>query len=663
MKANDNIAQKQAEGQEKLSAIRSDLNEFLASDKSAEEKAAVRKAMVTSMRRIATLHGIASVPEILAFDADQAEAKAQAKAEREAAKQAEKQARAAEKRAARQAARDAKKESLKSDETHDALCQYFRPLGFNDGLFYFLPRSSQQVVELSASQLGVPTNLFQLAPEFVWQEIFGDDEGRWFSSSAAGYLINEMAIPHGVYSARNTRGRGVWEDKGRTVVHLGDYMIVDGKETNIADFNSRFTYALGEAIDIDLSKPITAAEGREIRRMIGLSRFDRPASATLLAGFVFTAPICGALEWRPHVYLIGPAGSGKSALFNSVSRLIGSVAVYATGTDSSAAGVRQHLKYDSRPVVFDEFEGRDAAAKSTLSSIMSLARQSSSDYGARALKGTKDGSGTSYVVRSSFFFSSINLNVHDRADEERVTVISLRAGNENAKAAEDARWQERNRLFAKYSHDGTPARLIARAVRMLPTIRECVNIFRSVVLTTPGLGNERTADQLGTLIAGAWCLQHDSVVTEVEAREFVNSQDWTVYTPESLPEGEQLLDIILQARGEDMINGSRPTIGEMIETVAFRIGNDFDMNAMDKSLRRIGIRVIGDDVFVSTNSSKIRDILSDTIWHARYNTILRNISGADAGGSVRFIGRNENTVKLPLSIVLSNEEEPLAAAA
>src|SRR3546814_12688673 len=82
-----------------------------------------------------------------------------------------------------------------------------------------------------------------------------------------------------------------------------------------------------------------------------------------LAGWIAIAVICGALNWRPHVWLTGSSGSGKSWLLDNVIRpLIGAIAVYCQ-SNSTEAGIRQTLATDARPVLFDEAESEDAKAQ------------------------------------------------------------------------------------------------------------------------------------------------------------------------------------------------------------------------------------------------------------------------------------------------------------
>src|SRR3546814_6554229 len=93
------------------------------------------------------------------------------------------------------------------------------------------------------------------------------------------------------------------------------------------------------------------------------------------------AVICVALNWRPHVWLTGRSGSGKSWLLDNVIRpLIGAIAVYCQ-SNSTEAGIRQTLATDARPVLFDEAESEDAKAQVRIQQVLELAGQSSSETG------------------------------------------------------------------------------------------------------------------------------------------------------------------------------------------------------------------------------------------------------------------------------------------
>ena len=52
----------------------------------------------------------------------------------------------------------------------------------------------------------------------------------------------------------------------------------------------------------------------------------KPGSHLLLAGWVALAPVCGALGWRPHAWITGKAGSGKTTIMKRfVNFLVGEI--------------------------------------------------------------------------------------------------------------------------------------------------------------------------------------------------------------------------------------------------------------------------------------------------------------------------------------------------
>jgi len=60
-------------------------------------------------------------------------------------------------------------------------------------------------------------------------------------------------------------------------------------------------------------------------------------------------------------------------------------------SNSTEAGIRQRLKQDARPVIFDEAEGESQHARQRMQAVLELARQASSDGVAEIAKGTAGG--------------------------------------------------------------------------------------------------------------------------------------------------------------------------------------------------------------------------------------------------------------------------------
>ena len=100
------------------------------------------------------------------------------------------------------------------------------------------------------------------------------------------------------------------------------------------------------------------------------------------------SPFCGALKWRPHIWLTGSAGTGKSWVFkNVVRRLLGETALAVQG-ETSEAGLRQTLGHDALPVVFDEADIDDRRSADRIQNILTLMRSASTDDGGLLLKGS-----------------------------------------------------------------------------------------------------------------------------------------------------------------------------------------------------------------------------------------------------------------------------------
>src|SRR3546814_9944202 len=154
----------------------------------------------------------------------------------------------------------------------------------------------------------------------------------------------------GIYDPKRLRGRGAWIDGGRVVFHHGGYLSVDGQPTAITKIRSRFVYELDRSLPEPAELPRADEECARLVEIAKMVRWTKPGSAALLSGWVALAPLCGALRWRPHVWLTGGAGSGKTTVLNEyVHPLMAGCDLFAQG-NSSEAGIRQELKADALPV-------------------------------------------------------------------------------------------------------------------------------------------------------------------------------------------------------------------------------------------------------------------------------------------------------------------------
>lgn len=534
----------------------------------------------------------------------------------------------------------------------EAQAAEFQILGYNQGGYFYLPRGSRQVVELRAEQ-HTKLNLLRLAPLQYWEHEYAGKKGpEW--DMAANALIRQCENA-GVYDVARIRGRGAWWDEERAVLHVGDALVISGERRPLRV--GRYIYEAAPPMTLDVDEPLTADEVNRVAQIAELISWKRPISAHFFAGWCAVAPICGALNWRPHVWMTGPAGSGKSYVLDKIMRpLLGEIGL-AVQSETTEAGLRQTLGQDARPVTFDEIEGEDERAQMRVQNILALARQASSETGAVIIKGSALGTAKVYRIRSCFAFSSIGIGLDKHADSTRVTVLEIQPfpGTE---AERREHYERLKALVGETITDSFVRRFLARSVRLIPVIRA-----NAAVLATAGaaaIGSQRLGDQIGALLAGAYSLFQDGAITTSDAREWVNSLDWSEQRDlqESSDENrclQRILEHVVRVQThKGLLDRS---VGELIRSTALLSNDAVQPNDAQEILWRMGIRVDREgsdqDFFTISNThTAIEEILRGTPWVRGWGRVLRRVRGAAATvDSVRFGAVKGRGVEIPMETI------------
>lgn len=439
----------------------------------------------------------------------------------------------------------------------------FRPLGFDRGTYYYLPKLGGQVVELSAAQHN-QSHFLQLAPLEWWANGFGDERGRIDWPSAQNAIMG-ACLAQGVYNPERIRGRGAWTDSDRVIFHLGNRLIIDGRSFPITklprSFESYFFYENAKELLGPATTPLADTDAFKLRCVAERFRWETPASANMLLGWIVLAPVCGALDWRPHIWVTGGAGTGKTTILKHFMKpLLGGIYQAATG-GTTEAGLRGTLKSDAIPVVFDEFEQNEARDKSIVQNVLSLARIASSE-GGRIIKGTTGGGANSFEVRSMFCVSSINVALFQKADLDRFCVLPLRKDH---MAKDD--WTRFEAEIIELATVENGRALIARTLQQIPTIKANAKVLARALSHRFG---QRFGDQHGTLLAGAWSLEAGGggPLTLETAKQWIDQMDWeTRDSDENDADEAKCRDAILQQL-VDYTTGQKAQLGELVRCVA-----------------------------------------------------------------------------------------------
>lgn len=552
----------------------------------------------------------------------------------------------------------------------------FDCLGYDHGTYYYLPKETGQIMALTAAGHR-REQLMQLAPHFWWMTEFPSRKDvDWTMATDALYRAGAR---RGVYRPERLRGRGCWrEDAGgdRIVLHLGDRLLPPDPGSKFMDpseyRNERnHIYERQPRIEGPNQKDALDLEGAKavLEAFTGLL-WHEEASGVLLAGWTVLGPVCGALRWRPHVWITGGSGSGKSTVLTDLILPLlggenddGGMNRFYEGA-STEAGIRQDLRADAMPVLYDEAERTDIKSDVRIQNILSLARSASSTEGAHTAKGTTHGTAMTFNIRSMFCMASIGGAVRQEADKTRISLLQLRSNDAVGESERASHWRGYSPLLDAINIQ-TGHLLMARTVAWLRDGRlaETLHTFRAAA--TGILGDTRSGDQYGTLYAGAWTLMSEYPPGAMEARELIGSDDLDEYITEQVPEGRRALQALLQVR--ELIqttNGQKKVaVGQMVDVAAGHAG-PINYDEATEFLKQVGLKVDiirGDHhLLVATNSAWIKKVLSDTPYSDSIHTALRTLKGVTAGGRIRFHrGMVSHVTEVPLSALAGDDYDDI----
>jgi hypothetical protein len=489
----------------------------------------------------------------------------------------------------------------------------FVPLGYTrDERFAILDPVRRIVVCLTANQVISTAQLLAIAPLRYWEEKFPAFDKRPFDAVAAGNALMTRCRALGPFNMAKIRGRGVWIDRGEVVVNLGG-PVPDPR------------YVCFEPLVIEGAIDNTAP-----RRLLGLlNRFkwrNQGGDALLALGWIAIAPICGVLDWRPHIWVHGQTQTGKSTVYRLLKAMTSPLCLSLDGS-STEAGIRQTLGPDSLAVIIDEFESDHDQDR--VRGIIRLARSASSAEDA-VLRGTPEGRAMRFCLRTTFALLSINPSGMEPADENRIVLLELTPHDNKSETAEAI---ARETLQFERQSGAWCAMMVERAALICPTIA----MFEPLI----NAGERRHRQNMATLLAGASVALTGTVPNEAEAKILVKSVTQTVETHADdvkRDDGRECLDY-LYAHPVQTAHGTFPLwhwIGVVVH------GSEDPLHAIEagKLLQKYDIMVVEGagpldpgGIVLKNTSATINRIFITTKWRGGWARALKKIEGVSNLGN------------------------------
>lgn len=520
------------------------------------------------------------------------------------------------------------------------------PLGHDQGVFYYLSRATGQVHPLSPSE-HTAMNLRMLASEetfWAQSKFAGKKSIRWDEAAAS---LMSMQTRIGIFNPARIRGRGAWiEADGRTVLNIGNQLVVDGAPIGtmklLGDTPSVYVAGLPLAVQLSYHALPTEHATRFLHLCRSLPWANAEASGTILAGWLIAALICGAMPWRPHIWLSSEAAGGKSFILDHIIRPVLGRLCLAIQSKSTEAGIRQTLGRDALAVVFDEAETQNDRDRERFQQILDLARQASTEAGAEIIKGSANGNAKAFHIRSMFCFSSINVPLAQAADESRILVMNLRPNPDHRERAAEFRILQQ--IMSDTLTDGFSDMLLTRVMSLIPQIRANTLAFAQAIARTGS--SVRAGVTLGACLAGAYALENDNEIEPSAADAYVAANPWITEITKSQneqPEFERATHTLMAHKLR--MNNRHGTaedvpIGELVHIMNGNSQMDDPITTHEAStaLNRVGLRVrrVG-QLFIANNSTAAEAAFKGTPWAGTsWRKTLARSPNATTQGTQRF---------------------------
>ncbi|MBN8530916.1 MAG: hypothetical protein J0L97_03510 [Alphaproteobacteria bacterium] len=298
------------------------------------------------------------------------------------------------------------------------------------------------------------------------------------------------------------RGRGIFRDGDDIVINWGDNPPDDSDHVYLCHLPLSRTEEHSK-VDVDT-----------VLRFMQLLNWKSPSEPYLLLGWAAVAVMCGALPWRPHLFITGPKNSGKTTLIVTLMGLLKPIGLTLDG-GSTEAGIRQKLGADSRPVALDEFESDQNSAR--MKAVVKLMRSASSaEYS--MVRGTPEGTALEFCIRSTFLLAAINPTIGTAADRSRVVILTLGKHNNDKEVSKEIT------ALSRELENAGPA-WCALVIKHARDILAGIQTLRSAF---PPLESRHVLN-MATLLAGGWVMLNrremnaeDAETLIAEHRDLIN---------------------------------------------------------------------------------------------------------------------------------------------
>lgn len=501
----------------------------------------------------------------------------------------------------------------------------FQPLGeLPDGRILFSSTLNRKTYDLTLKDLNLD-QLVQMGGEEVFERVsrkfqegkipFEQLKKRLIIEAAKHQLPDFQRIGQGIHLLKNgcliiINGGKAWTWDGSAFVYHDHPMI----EENLIDWQPG-----REGIDFNAVmeevKSMNAEKGGKIvdsiLNLFAQWGFKANLDHVMLCGWFLAQIIQSTWEWRPHIWLSGAQGSGKSLLIALIRALGGKLALSFEGKILTEPGLRQAIKNDSVLITIDEFEKSDHRDK-----IIDLLR--SAGRGGSGAKGTTGQNAIISKIKHMVMVASIETGLNRASENSRFLQLETKKDSENRNPQmPDASLIHRINVsscaFSIWA--ATRAKKLIQQMDYINGFERRLLESLAVPFSMMSVCSADPVNELNSLLRdylSEWSASQDGSMQEDEQRLFedIMMAKVRIHIKEMNPEGDFELSRYVD------------------RTVAQIIEDPKNSKEGDSTLQAHGIKVCQDGLFMHP-SKVMRELLQNTPWHnLQISKILQRLPGA-----------------------------------
>lgn len=492
------------------------------------------------------------------------------------------------------------------------------PLGFNAANYYYFSTAKKQILEFGKSDHNA-SNMMLNAPRKYWGDRFGytvKADGLPTNSPDWHKVIEELGkriIKAGPFNFSKVRGLGAWVENDDIIVNLGDKLFYKNQFYPLFNhgIETDHFYEAGSLLKLDFERPLNDYDCAKFVEAFRMLKYKNKTDYILLLGWLFSSQVFAALPWRPHLWITGDRGSGKSTVLNYVHACLKfSILIQ----DSTVSGIRQRLGNNACCIINDESEPNNDKDRERLAELLTLARQCSTRSNYEVLRGSAGGKALSYNTNANFFMGSIQIAKMNGADTSRFFVLEM-------ESIEHQSHEEFIRLDNAMNELGPLTDgLFVRAVRLYPKLIKNIDACKRIIKARKI--ESRQADQLAPIIAGYYAFFSSGDITEdfiIETIRELNFEQSEYVKANEDNDSDKCLGHIFELQ----IFGHSMTIGQIFEGYGF--ATPAKREDYDRLLGLFGIRIdhAANEFFIPVNSGPLKNALEKNSTYSDYVNILK----------------------------------------